>query len=188
MPKGFKHTKKIKKKLSLLSKKQWKDGRVSTRGLFKKGFTPWNKGKKMPPMTKEQRKNMSVAGKRKVFTKEHKENISKALNGRKRNEPAWNKGKKFPQYSKENSPLWKGGIKKDNDRRKSYEAVNWRIAVFKRDNYTCQTCKKVGGTLQAHHIKGWAKYKKLRYVVDNGITLCVECHKLTSNYAGKKNG
>jgi len=54
----------------------------------------------------------------------------------------------------------------------------WRMKVFIRDNYTCQVCKKVGGYLEAHHIKSWAKYPKLRYKIDNGITLCKECHNL----------
>ena len=53
----------------------------------------------------------------------------------------------------------------------------WRDAVYQRDNYTCQKCQTRGGYLNAHHIKSWAKYKKLRYVVANGITYCESCHK-----------
>ncbi len=51
----------------------------------------------------------------------------------------------------------------------------WRIKVFKRDFFTCKLCGRKDG-LQAHHIRRWADYPTLRYVVDNGITLCDVCH------------
>lgn len=53
----------------------------------------------------------------------------------------------------------------------------WRKSVFARDDYTCQHCGQVGGELNAHHIKPYAKYKKLRYETSNGLTLCVSCHR-----------
>ena len=53
---------------------------------------------------------------------------------------------------------------------------NWRIAVFERDNYTCQCCKNRGSVLNAHHIHNFAKYKDLRFELNNGITLCKKCH------------
>lgn len=28
----------------------------------------------------------------------------------------------------------------------------------------------------AHHIYSWEQYKSLRYITNNGITLCVPCH------------
>ena len=61
--------------------------------------------------------------------------------------------------------------------RNSQEYKDWRKAVFERDNYTCQSCGKHGGKLNAHHIKPFKDYPKLRLVLDNGITLCAECHK-----------
>ena len=70
-------------------------------------------------------------------------------------------------------PFWA-----DERDRSSTRYKNWRQAVFKRDNYTCQHCgsKK---NIQAHHIIPWAKTRneqELRYNVKNGITLCRSCH------------
>jgi transposase/5-methylcytosine-specific restriction endonuclease McrA len=63
------------------------------------------------------------------------------------------------------------------EERKLLEYKLWVEAVFKRDNYTCQKCGKKGKKLEAHHIFNWADYPELRYAIDNGITLCRECHK-----------
>ena len=71
-------------------------------------------------------------------------------------------------------PPWKP----HNSRRRSCTLnTQWRNNVFKRDNYTCRKCGKVGGVLNAHHIKSWAKHPELRYILSNGITLCLPCHK-----------
>lgn len=59
--------------------------------------------------------------------------------------------------------------------------------VYKRDNYTCQCCSKVGNKLNAHHIYGYSEYKELRINVDNGITLCEECHKSYHKQYGYNN-
>lgn len=62
---------------------------------------------------------------------------------------------------------------------------DWRKSIFERDRYTCQMCLIVGCYLEAHHIKSWAKFPELRYEIDNGMTVCRECHKLTDNYKGR---
>lgn len=67
--------------------------------------------------------------------------------------------------------------KTNKDYRKSKEYQEWRTRVFERDKYTCAICGKVGGSLEAHHIKPFAKYEDVRFDVDNGVTLCKECHK-----------
>ncbi len=58
-----------------------------------------------------------------------------------------------------------------------YQHTIWRTAVFKRDDYTCQDCGERGGDLEAHHIFWWSKFPLFRFLVWNGKTLCVKCHK-----------
>lgn len=66
----------------------------------------------------------------------------------------------------------------DNKKARNCEQYKkWRTSVFTRDGFTCQICGKVGGKLNAHHIKHFATHRDLRYCVDNGITLCEKCHK-----------
>ena len=89
----------------------------------------------------------------------------------------------------ERNPAWCGGINPQNRKiRKGVENRLWREAVFARDNWTCQQCGKRGGRLHAHHIKSFKNYPELRFSIDNGITLCLDCHKLTDNYNGKGEG
>lgn len=67
--------------------------------------------------------------------------------------------------------------KTKKQQRNTEQYKQWRTAVFERDSYKCQICGKVGGELNAHHIKPFAKYEELRFEVGNGITLCAECHR-----------
>lgn len=62
------------------------------------------------------------------------------------------------------------------------EYQDWRIEVFQRDDYTCQSCKKRGGILNADHIKPQSLFPSLRFVVSNGRTLCRPCHKKTPTW------
>lgn len=87
----------------------------------------------------------------------------------------------------EKSSFWKGGlVEKNLIIRNSLEYRFWREAVFKRDDWTCVACKIRGGKLNADHIKPFAWFPELRFAIDNGRTLCVECHRKTDTYGGKK--
>ena len=73
---------------------------------------------------------------------------------------------------------WQNGKSKESAIiRQSCQNKNWRILVFKRDDYTCQKCFSKGGKLHAHHKKEFSKYPHLRFDLNNGITLCVICHR-----------
>lgn len=64
----------------------------------------------------------------------------------------------------------------------------WRTAVYKRDDYTCQKCRTRGKELHPHHIKPFATHPELRYEIANGITLCAQCHRKEHKhiFIGKK--
>jgi len=85
--------------------------------------------------------------------------------------------------------FWKGGITPIHTSiRTSLQYKLWRKAIFERDDYTCVWCgaKSSKGNsvmLNADHIKPFAEYPDLRFVLDNGRTLCEPCHKKTDTYA-----
>ena len=117
----------------------------------------------------------------------------------------WNKGTAMPKESikkmrdglqawceeKGYYPNWKGGISYGHKTGYySFQYKEWRNAVFKRDNYTCQDCGIHSGNgkatyLTAHHVKSFAKYPELKFEVSNGITLCEECHCKVDKYRAR---
>lgn len=82
------------------------------------------------------------------------------------------KGKKNPSYIDGRTPANKLA-------RHTTEYRLWITSVFERDNWTCQMCHTRGGDIHAHHIKPFAKYPELRTSIENGLTLCKKCHRIT---------
>lgn len=120
----------------------------------------------------------------KKWNSEHGKKLKKKFQQRfaGKNNPMY--GKKRPDLAERNKKVinkgkdhwnWKGGISRNHQW--NSRAIKWRLAIFKRDNFTCQVCYKVGGDIEAHHIKFWSKFPKLRYNINNGVTLCKKCHK-----------
>lgn len=72
--------------------------------------------------------------------------------------------------------LWQGGSKK-RFRGNNFIYKNWRRSVFIRDEFTCQKCNQKNIYIQAHHIMPYAKFPELRFDINNGATLCKNCHK-----------
>ena len=166
---------------------------------FRKGHIPWNKGKKLglnPAHSKRMKgKKASIKTKEKMSEIHKRIGTGKWMKGKKGNKGSfkkgnvpWNNGKRHPKVTGKNCHLWRGGITPVNKKiRNSPEYKLWRKAVFERDNYTCIWCgakskkgKKV--ILNADHIKPFAEYPELRFAIDNGRTLCRECHKKTNTY------
>lgn len=78
---------------------------------------------------------------------------------------AWNKG--VPGLKGENNGAWRGTDDK-----------YWRNKARERDQYVCQGCGlNEPDILEVDHIKPKSKFPELRYVLENLITLCPNCHK-----------
>lgn len=97
-----------------------------------------------------------------------------------------------PYQSGEKHWAWKGGITPIQRKLRFTKAYSdWRTAVFERDDYTCQQCARKGGRLNADHYP--VSYAQLVGAQDwdglsdinNGRTLCYECHIKTPNYGAK---
>ena len=98
--------------------------------------------------------------------------------------------------SGKNCHLWNPNLTDEerNAKRKSIEYYKWINIIYKKDDYTCQKCKKrkeknnKNLKLNAHHFINYSENKELRFDKNNGITLCNKCHtKFHKTYGYKSN-
>lgn len=180
-----------------MGRKSWNGGltketdeRIRLRGLSVKGNKNGMFGKRHTPKAIKKMRERSwksrgikapSLGKHWELSKKTKMKIKKTLKEKKIDN--------FPHYKREKHWNWKGGITPMNEKiRKSLEYKSWRKAVFDKDNYTCVKCgvKYQDGKkriiLRADHIKPFSLFPELRFIVDNGRTLCDDCHRKTHTY------
>ena len=146
--------------------------------VFKKGYTPWNKNKKCPKISK------TLKGKK--LTKEHKRKISRnhrnfQTEETKRKLSLAKKGKNNPMFGRKGAlhPNWLGGI--------SFEPYGLEFnedlkeVIRNRDRRKCQICGKTElencKKLDCHHID----YNKKNNNPNNLIALCFTCHPKTNH-------
>jgi hypothetical protein len=161
---------------------------------FQIGNIPWNKGESL---SKVHREKISNNHSRYWLGKKLSSKTKKKMSIVRKGELASN---------------WQGGITPLHFRiRKIIEFKAWKRKVFKRDNWICQNCGIINTYFEAHHIKSFSKiYRQFLekynqfspfedqetlirlatkyqpfWDVDNGKTLCVDCHKITNNYKKK---
>lgn len=159
---GYKHTEETRRRL-----REARRGFKHTEATKKK-ISESHIGEKNPffgkKFTKESLKKMSIASKGKPKSKEHRANMSGFRNHN-----------------------WKGGVTPINHKiRNSLQMKLWREAVFARDAWQCVWGgREHGNELHADHIKPFALFPELRFSIDNGRTLCVDCHKKTDTFCGR---
>lgn len=82
-----------------------------------------------------------------------------------------------------NHPLWNGGNGKVGRKRTS-ETIKWRTKILSRDGYKCVICGS-SERLEADHKWPISVAPHLEFEIENGRTLCHECHKRTFTYGAK---
>lgn len=193
--KGKSPSEETKMKISQSKKGQ----RASPETEFQKGQIPHNKGISMSEETKkkisEAKRNSIPWNKGKKLSAEHKENFRKANKGKfspkkgiklspEHVEKLKNAIRRKPSFKNKiirrgkDSSNWKGGVTSEIKRiRNLHEYQTWRKSIFERDDYQCKNCLIRGAYLEAHHIKKFSEHPELRFDLNNGITLCKQCHK-----------
>jgi 5-methylcytosine-specific restriction endonuclease McrA len=142
------------------------------------------------PHTQEEKDHLSAILHGRPKTTAHRLKISLALKGKPKTEKAkanmrgtkgrtnpWNKGIKRPEISGAKHPRWLGGKFRLEITAKEWGII--RIAVLRKNGWTCQGCGKTTNTtkLSVHHIIPYRLTKDNS--LENLMVFCAPCHMKT---------
>ena len=160
--------------------------------LFKKGESGF-KGRKHSEKSKKLNSESNLGINNPFYGKQHTKEVKKIISeAQKRTEHK--KGKDSPNWRENKKSKLKLQI------RYSEKYKKWRLSIFKRDNFTCQICKKKRIPLNVDHLKPFAKIIKENNIDNlekalnceelwntvNARTLCIDCHRKTENFGNSK--
>jgi hypothetical protein len=175
---------------------------------WRRKISEGNKGKKLSEETK---RKIGLGSKGHKYNLGHKASeetklkMSLASKGKPKSESARQNMRKVRLGAK--SHLWKGGITPINKAiRRTLQYRLWRTEIFIRDNRTCVECGAKTRDIQADHypisfsailnkliveqglenlLEKALKYEMF-WIIENGRTLCFNCHKKTFTYGINK--
>ena len=125
-------------------------------GGNKKGYIPWNKGRKETRISVLKNQSDSHIGKK--FSQETIEKMRGRV------------GEKNKKWISDRTQLKR--TSSQGERRTSIY-LDWRKRVLERDGFRCKMSNNdCSGKIVAHHILAWRDFVELRYEINNGITLC----------------
>jgi 5-methylcytosine-specific restriction endonuclease McrA len=167
---------------------------------FQPGYTPHNKGVKGYKNSGSFNKGQVAYNKGLPATEEAKKINRLAHLGTKHTEETKIKMRKSAHRGKD-CHLYKGGISPLLEQiRTCFKYRQWRSDIFTRDSFACKACgDKRGHNLEAHHIDRLVDIIRRNNIktleealnceelwnINNGVTLCTNCHKETDNYGAK---
>jgi len=165
-----------------------------------KGQTAWNKNLKMSKEFCEKIRKANLEGRCGMRYKKHSIETKNKMSNSNKTKLLWqnkdycetmSKSHRDKMIGKDNPAYIDGRTPLVIKVRHCWKYRLWITSIFKRDNYICQDCETRGGKLEAHHVKAFSKiwtdnkitnYKEALkceelWDLDNGLTLCKECHK-----------
>lgn len=150
---------------------------------------------KISDETKQKIRNTLLGRK---LSEEHKRNVGLGGLGRKHSDLT--KMKQSLSKIGKNNPNWSGGMTSLQIQiRGRAKYKKWANECKKRDNFLCQICKEQKKELHTHHLYSFSNKLKENNIatvdqalkceslwrLEDGITMCLDCHERTYNYLNK---
>ncbi len=158
-------------------------------------------GKKRAPFTEEQKRKMSETHKKMGISPELRIKLIKGRIGSKRAKATLETRQKMSvSHRGSKNYNWRGGKALRESIRGCLKYIIWRESIFKRDKFTCVMCGSLGSKLNVdHYPKTFQEIKESNFIrdiesallcgefwdINNGRTLCIECHRKTDTWGIK---